>query len=84
MLMNQIHSEPENAMPKETHITDTDRLNWLETRNDPQLYACYESGLWGVAEYQGTINDRELVWLAEEEHETLREAIDAAMTKHPK
>jgi hypothetical protein len=59
-------------------INDTDRLDWLEALSDPMLLSDYETGLWGVAEYRGSINDRYIVHLSKE-HQTLRHAIDAAM-----
>lgn len=62
-------------------MNDTERINWLESRGDLHLMQDYESGEFGIGEYQGNVNDREFVTLIRMEHQTLRGAIDAAMRK---
>lgn len=57
---------------------DKERLDWLARQWDPQLSQDFESGEWGVSVYRGNRNDRELFFLAKEEYETIRAAIDAA------
>lgn len=59
-------------------LTDTDRLNWLELRNDAMVVTDYETGLVGISEWKGNVNDRYVVELS-----TgcigLRDAIDFAI-----
>jgi hypothetical protein len=58
-------------------VTDTERINWLESRGEIQLIKDYEEGLWGVYVITGNVNDRVGFWLTKD-HETLRKALDAA------
>jgi hypothetical protein len=64
-------------------LTDTDRINWLETRSESMILTDYETGEYGIAEYRGNINDRVFTQLTPCEHKTLREALDAAITNNP-
>lgn len=65
-------------VPVDGPITDTDRIEWL-SKGEKHLVTDYESGEWGIYEYIGGRSDRELVWLVEAEHPTLREAVDTAI-----
>jgi len=64
-------------------LTDTDRINWLETRSEAMILTDHETGEYGIAEYRGNINNRVFTQLTPCEHETLREALDAAIINNP-
>lgn len=76
--------KPGTPDARATPAKDSARLEWLASRSEITCCVDYETGLFGIYEMQGNINDRRLVWLVAEENESLRAAIDAAMAMEKK